>query len=98
MTLSRRAFLKLGSATLSSVLIPRSHQSPLAGDPPEWLTGVPLGRMTESRIRLYSRPNPEGKDVAFKYRDDVVTVVREVVGKGFYPHKHVWFETPERYT
>jgi len=97
MPLSRRAFLKLGSAALSSTLIPRSRQSPLAGDPPEWLIGVPLGRMTESRIRLYSRPNPKGKDVAFKYRDGVVTVVREVVGKGFYPHNHVWFETPEGY-
>jgi len=97
MPLSRRAFLKLGSATLSSALIPRPRRSLLAGDPSEWLPGVPLGRMTESRIRLYSRPNPEGKDVAFKYRDDVVAVVREVVGKGFYPHNHVWFETPEGY-
>ena len=95
MPLSRRAFLKLGSATLSSALIPRPRRSLLAGDPSEWLPGVPLGRMTESRIRLYSRPNPEGKDIAFKYRDDVVTVVREVVGKGFYLHNHVWFETPE---
>ncbi len=97
MLLSRRAFLKLGSAALSGVLIPRSRRSPLAGDPPKWLTGVPLGRVTESRIRLYSRPNPEGKDIALKYRDDVVAVVREVVGKGFYPHNHVWFETPEGY-
>ena len=97
MPLSRRAFLKLGSATLSSALIPRPRRSLLAGDPSEWLPGVPLGRMTESRIRLYSRPNPEGKDIAFKYRDDVVIVVREIVGKGFYPHNHVWFETPEGY-
>jgi hypothetical protein len=35
--------------------------------------------------------------VAFKYRDDVVTIVREVVGLGFYPHNHVWFETPDGY-
>ena len=32
-----------------------------------------------------------------KYRDEVVTIVREVVGRGFYPHNHVWFETPEGY-
>lgn len=53
--------------------------------------------MTESRIRLYSRPNPDGQVVAFKYRDEVATIVRDVVGRGFYPHNHVWFETPEGY-
>ncbi len=53
--------------------------------------------MTESRIRLYSRPRPDGREVIFKYRDDVVVVIRAVVGLGFYPHDHRWFETPEGY-
>ena len=53
--------------------------------------------MTESRIRLYSRPRPDGNVVGFKYRDDVVAITREVVGLGFYPHNHIWFETPDGY-
>jgi lipoprotein-anchoring transpeptidase ErfK/SrfK len=36
-------------------------------------------------------------DVAFKYRDEVVPLIRETVGLGFYPHNHVWFETPDGY-
>jgi lipoprotein-anchoring transpeptidase ErfK/SrfK len=92
MPLSRRTFLKLGGSLLLAGPLART-----TGDPPEWVPGVRLGRMTESRIRLYNRPHPEGRDVAFKYRDDVVTIVREVVGLGFYPHNHVWFETTDGY-
>jgi hypothetical protein len=49
MPVSRRTFLKLGG----SLLLART-----TGDPPEWVPGVRLGRMTESRIRLYNRPHP----------------------------------------
>lgn len=90
---SRRTFLKVSTVAVLGVLVPQGQ----AGDPPEWQEGVRLGRMTESRIRLYSRPHPEGKEVGFKYRDEVVTITRDVVGLGFYPHNHVWFETPEGY-
>ena len=93
MTLSRRSLLKLGSALLIGAVIPR-RQTLVAND---WPRGVPLGRMTESRIRLYSRPRPDGNVVAFKYRDDVVAITREVAGLGFYRHNHVWFETPDGY-
>lgn len=98
MTLSRRRFLKLSGAALLGSTVQRRgllSEAFAVGDPPEWLPGVRLGRMTESRIRLYSRPNPEGQQVAFKYRDEVVTLLRDVVGLGFYPHNHVWFETAE---
>ncbi len=93
MLISRRSILKLGGVLLAGAAIPRLPKQ----DAPSWPVGVPLGRMTESRIRLYSRPRPDGTVVAFKYRDDVVVVVRAVVGLGFYPHNHVWFETPEGY-
>lgn len=82
---------------MAGAFLPHARRNPQAGDPPEWQIGVRLGRMTESRIRLYSRPNPAGQQVMFKYRDEVVTIGRDVVGLGFYPHNHVWFETPEGY-
>ena len=93
MPFSRRAFLKLSSGLVTTAWLPaRQSATPL-----DWVPGVRLGRMTESRIRLYSRPNPAGREVAFKYRDDVVTIVRDIVGLGFYPHNHVWYETPDGY-
>ena len=71
--------------------------TPRTNDPPEWIPGVRLGRMTESRIRLYNRPNPDGKAIGFKYRDEVFPLLRDVVGLGFYPHNHVWLETADGY-
>ncbi len=96
-SIGRRSFLKLSGAALAGGLAPRMGRAAPTGTPPEWLPGVRLGRMTESRIRLYSRPNPDSQVVTFKYRDEVVTILREVVGRGFYPHNHVWFETPDGY-
>jgi lipoprotein-anchoring transpeptidase ErfK/SrfK len=93
MRLSRRTFLKLSGGLLVGAAGLASPEV----DPPEWLPVVRLGRMTESRIRLYNRPHPDGSEVGFRFRDDVVTVLREVVGLGFYPHNHVWFETPAGY-
>src|SRR5688572_27770971 len=93
MAVSRRSFLMLSG----SLLLVAAHPPRQVADPPEWLPGVRLGRMTESRIRLYNRPHPEGRETAFQYRDEVVTIVRDVVGLGFYPHNHVWFETPAGY-
>jgi hypothetical protein len=59
MSPSRRTFLKLsGGILLGASLQMSGFSAPQGGDPPEWLPGVRLGRMTESRIRLYNRPRP----------------------------------------
>lgn len=96
-TISRRKFLKLSGIALASPLLSRASPLQQEGNPSGWTLDVRLGRMTESRIRLYARPNPDGLEVGFKYRDEVMIIVRDVVGKGFYPHNHVWFETSEGY-
>ena len=90
MAITRRAFLKLAGGLALGASIPAGQPA----DPPEWTPEVRLGRMTESRIRLYNRPHPDGKDIGFAYRDEVVTIIRDMVGLGFYPHNHIWFETP----
>jgi hypothetical protein len=95
--LSRRDFLKLSGAAFAGALLPRSWRSPQASNPAEWPAGVPLGRVTPKRIRLVSRPHPDGERLDYKYEDDVLPVLRSVVGTGFYPHNHVWFETPDGY-
>lgn len=96
MTLSRRNFLKLGGVALASALVPQRRWRS-AGAASEWPTDTRLGRVTASRIRLISRPNPQGNRLDYRYMDDVLIVLREVVGEGFYPHSHVWFETADGY-
>ncbi len=41
---------------------------------------------------ILTRPHPDGQQLGHVYPDDVVQVVREVVGLGMAYHTHVWFE------
>ena len=93
--LSRREFLKLG--TISVIGLAPSPRIPRIPVPP-----VPAGRashrwgrVSADYLGLRSRPHPNGKFLGFLYYDDVVPIYREVVGKGWFPHNHVWFETPD---
>lgn len=97
MKLSRRDFLKLSGIAFAGVFAPRSRRLATGRPSIDWPPGVPLGRVTESRIRLLSRPNQDGARLDYKYRDDVFPILRSLVGEGFYPHNHVWFETSEGY-
>lgn len=93
---SRRNFLKLSSLAMVGLALP-ARLNQIVTDNPTWPTGVPLGRVTASRIRLIARPHLEGKRLDYKYLDDVIPIIRSIVGKGFYPHNNVWFETPDGY-
>ena len=88
--LSRRAFLKLGGLAAGAAFGPR---------PPRWvgLAGPEerLCRVTELESVLHSRPSPEAPAMGKVALDDVLVLQREVVGRGVFPHNHVWFETPD---
>ena len=65
-----------------------------------WPSGpdVLLGRMVWPwGIKILSRPHPDGRELGKLKADDVVRIVREVVGKGVYPRNHVWYELEEGY-
>jgi hypothetical protein len=94
---SRREFLKLSGTAFATILLPRSLRNSQANHSGEWPEGAPLGRVTPKRIRLLSRPHPDGIRLDYRYEDDVFQVLRAVVGEGFYPHNHVWIETPDGY-
>ena len=90
----RRSFLKVGGLSLGALALPRSFRSrPLEGFP----EGDRLCRVTEIEVDLHSGPRPSARVVATRRLDDVLVLLREVVGTGTYPHNHVWFETPEGY-
>ena len=82
----------MGGVVLGASLLPRSSSSrsyPVEADR--------LCRVTELETDLRSRPHPEAPVVGGAALDDVLVVEREVVGRGVYPHNHVWFETAEGY-
>lgn len=87
--LSRRAFLKAGAVSAAGLLLPRATD--------RFPQGEKLGRVTEPRAEIYSRPRPDSRQLGTLAFDDVVVIEREVVGVGVYPHNHIWFETPDGY-
>jgi len=54
-----------------------------------------LGRITAPQAQVMSRPHSDGTRVGWVHQDDVVEVLRNVVGKGWFTHNHVWAETPD---
>jgi lipoprotein-anchoring transpeptidase ErfK/SrfK len=57
-----------------------------------------LGRVLAT-LTLRKRPDSEAAELGKKFQDNIVEILREVVGKGprADPHNHRWFETPEGY-
>ena len=88
--MSRRAFLKMGGLAAGAAFLPRG---------PVWVGAVELlerlCRVTELEATLRSRPSPDAQAVGQVALDDVLVVERQVVGRGVFPHNHVWFETPD---
>ncbi len=65
-----------------------------------WPSGpdVLLGRMVWPwGVKILSRPHPDGSELGQLKADDVVQIVREVVGKGVFNRNHVWYELEQGY-
>src|SRR5919109_5696871 len=102
-TLSRRSFLKASGAALVGAALPVGLTLPQRASlservDPAWLEGVLLGRMCWPwGVSVMSRPNPQGVELRKVLADEVVPIVREVVGQGMAYHTHVWFELEDGY-
>jgi lipoprotein-anchoring transpeptidase ErfK/SrfK len=106
MPLSRRKFLKLAALGASSPLWSKA----LAGLglqtgedqidiwKEKYAEGARLGRVLAT-MPLRTRPDADAPEVGKKFQDNLVEIVREVIGHGpaYSPHNHRWFETPEGY-
>jgi hypothetical protein len=90
--MKRRAFLKLSGASLAGLALPRGWLRPARTAFPQ---AEQLSRVTEPHAKLFSRPDPDSREVGLLEYDDVVAVYRKVVGRGIRPNNHVWDETPE---
>ncbi len=87
--LTRREFVQLGAA--SAVGLSLGGRAVGASE------GRRLARVTEAEALLRLRPDPGSGLVRPAPFDEVIEIGREVVGRGVYPHNHVWFETAEGY-
>lgn len=83
---SRRAFIKL--STYAGLAFPLNLQLGLSSE---------LGRITEPEVSLHLRPDPASPVVSLLRFDDLIKIHRKVIGRGVYPHNHVWLETPDGY-
>ena len=96
---SRRRFLKWTGAALGGAALLRWReaqviaQAALPQGPDVWVGRVawPWG------INIHSRPRPEGAVLRTIMPEELVVLHREIVGYGFMPHNHVWYETDEGY-
>jgi lipoprotein-anchoring transpeptidase ErfK/SrfK len=106
MPFSRRNFLKFAALGASSPLWSKGLarlglQS--GGDlidiwKEKYSAGARLGRVLAT-LPLRMHPDADSAEVGKKYPDNLVEIVREVIGRGpaLDPHNHRWFETPEGY-
>ncbi len=94
---TRREFLKLSSISFTGLAVaPRLPLKPL---PPENGPGSVerYGRVTGSALQRMTRPGAHGKRVDYVYKDDVFPIYQEVIGDGWFPHNHLWYEIPGGY-
>jgi hypothetical protein len=104
MPVSRRDFLKLGAMGIGAGLLPRGIVSARMQDAGDYIeywkqlypVGTRLGRVLTT-LTLRQRPDAESTELGKKYVDNIVVILREMVGQGprLDPHNHRWFETPE---
>ncbi|MBM4422477.1 MAG: L,D-transpeptidase [Chloroflexi bacterium] len=88
---TRREFLKLSSIAVGAAALPTLPPADLRLGP----TLTRLGRVTITKAQVMDRPNRLAARLGFKDRDSILEIYRAVVGEGFFPHNHVWFEIPE---
>jgi hypothetical protein len=95
--ISRRNFLRLTGAALAGYALPFAR---VAQTEPGWPqgSGIRLGRMTWPwRAAVLARPHPDGRLIRNLDVDEVVPILRDIVGRGMAYHTHVWNEIEDGY-
>ena len=87
--ISRRDFLRLAGVSLSGLAVADRPGLFRVAEADQ------LARITEPKVSLHSRPRPDSSVVGSKVFDELLVVEREIIGRGVYPHNHVWYETEE---
>jgi len=103
--ISRRDFLKNTSAALAGLALPIS--SPVLSLPPDHDSAVgathvrrqppaPMGRIaTWWRQAVHSEPTLDAPQVAWKSRDEIISLTNAVKGEAPWPRNPIWYHTDE---
>lgn len=94
--ISRRDFLKLGTAGVGALLLSKTKF--VSGYLPEFPTNENLGRLFYT-VDIMSKPDTMSSVVKTLYEDNVVNLYRELIGaNGLYGYRSkTWYETDEGY-
>jgi hypothetical protein len=93
-TISRRSFLQLSAAGFINAAMLKMKAS---GSFLDFPSNTHLGRVCYGRWELKSRPDYDSQSVGYVFDDQIVTIVREIVGRWPYRNNQRWIETPEGY-
>jgi len=92
--LSRREFLTLSGMGLGALALEPWRNVLSLPDLPE---GERLGRVTVAGLPLMTRPTPDSQTVRLLYEDEIIVILRRVLGYQPYHFNQTWIETPEGY-
>ena len=91
--LSRRSFLRMSGASLLGLVLPAPRQGGLY----LWAaTEGQLGRVLIDGAQVRVSPSADSAQVDLLAFDEIVPVVRAIVGDGWLAYNRVWYEIPDR--
>ena len=91
--ISRKEFIRLSAVGLGTISLPNVDWILNFGQ----LSDSRLGRITVGKVDLKSRPDIDSNTIGARYQDEVISWLREVVGKNPFRSNQRWIETPDGY-
>ena len=90
--MSRREFLRLGSASLLSLLFASKPSFAFANALTKQETGLSMGRVTTNIVNLYDQPSLEGKIIKTLWQDLVLPITQVTMGSGEPTYNRTWYQ------
>ena len=90
--MSRREFLKLGSASLLALLAQSKPSYAYAEPFGVQEAGLSMGRVTTNLVNLYDQPSLDGKVLRTLWQDLVLPITQVTMGTGEPSYNRTWYE------
>ena len=90
--MSRREFLKLGSASLLALLAQSKPTYAYAEPFGAQEAGLSMGRVTTNLVNLYDQPSLDGKVLRTLWQDLVLPITQVTMGTGEPSYNRTWYE------
>lgn len=90
--MSRREFLRIGSASLLSLLAASKPSFAFASKLTAQETGLSMGRVTTNVVNLYDQPSLDGTVIKTLWQDLVLPITKVTIGTGEPEHNKTWYQ------